>query len=110
MGLLDGLIGGIIGAELVPVINGLIERHGGVHGIVTQLEQRGLGPTARSWVGTGPNQPITAEQVQHAFGADALQELAGKAGLTQGELASKLAALLPQAIDKLTPTGSLPPR
>ena len=30
MGLLDGLLGGAVGAEMVTVVNGLIEKHGGV--------------------------------------------------------------------------------
>jgi len=28
-----------------------------------------LGGTIKSWVGTGPNQPISADQVHQAFGA-----------------------------------------
>jgi uncharacterized protein YidB (DUF937 family) len=108
MGLLDGLIGGLVGAEMATVVNGLIERHGGVQGIVTQLEQQGLGATVKSWVGTGPNQPITADQVHQAFGPGAIAALAAKAGLNPQELAQKLAQILPQAIDKLTPGGVVP--
>lgn len=33
MGLLDGLIGGMVGAEMVTVVNGLIEKHGGIQGV-----------------------------------------------------------------------------
>jgi len=107
MGLLDGLLGGAVGAEMVTVINGLIEKHGGVQGIVAQLEQQGLGGTVRSWVGTGANQPITADQIHQAFGSDAVQQLAAKVGLTPQELAAKLSTVLPQAIDKLTPGGAV---
>jgi uncharacterized protein YidB (DUF937 family) len=110
MGLLDGLLGGVVGAEMVTVVNGLIERHGGVQGIVSQLESKGLGATVRSWVGTGANQPISPEQVHQAFGADVIQQLAAKTGLSPQDLAAKLAAALPQAIDKLTPNGTVPPR
>ena len=105
MGLLDGLLGGAVGAEMVTVVNGLIEKHGGVQGIVAQLEQQGLGGTVRSWVGTGANQPITADQVHQAFGSDTVKELAAKVGMTPQDLASKLSQFLPQAIDKLTPGG-----
>ena len=107
MGLLDGLLGGAVGAEMVTVVNGLIEKHGGVQGIIAQLEQQGLGGTARSWVGTGANQPITADQIHQAFGSDAVKQLAAKVGLTPQELAAKLSAVLPQAIDKLTPGGTV---
>jgi len=105
MGLLDGLLGGAVGAEMVTVVNGLIEKHGGVQGIVAQLEQQGLGGTVRSWVGTGANQPITADQVHQAFGSDTVKELAAKVGMTPQDLASKLSQILPGAIDKLTPGG-----
>ena len=105
MGLLDGLLGGIVGAEMVTVVNGLIEKHGGVQGIVAQLEQQGLGSTVRSWVGTGANQPITADQVHQAFGADTMKQLAARIGISPEDLAAKLSQVLPQAIDKLTPGG-----
>jgi uncharacterized protein YidB (DUF937 family) len=107
MGLLDGLLGGAVGAEMVTVVNGLIEKHGGVQGIIGQLEQQGLGGTVRSWVGTGANQPITADQIHQAFGSDTVKQLAAKVGLTPEELAAKLSAVLPQAIDKLTPGGTV---
>jgi len=107
MGLLDGLLGGAVGAEMVTVVNGLIEKHGGIQGIVAQLEQQGLGGTVRSWVSTGVNQPITADQIHQAFGSDTVKQLAAKVGLTPQELAAKLSTVLPQAIDKLTPGGTL---
>jgi uncharacterized protein YidB (DUF937 family) len=107
MGLLDGLLGGAVGAEVATVVNGLIEKHGGVQGIVAQLEQQGLGNTVRSWVGTGPNQPISPDQVHQAFGADTISAMAAKVGLSPQDLASKLAQLLPTAIDKLTPHGTV---
>jgi uncharacterized protein YidB (DUF937 family) len=105
MGLLDGLLGGVVGAEMATVVNGLIEKHGGIQGIVSQLEQQGLGATVRSWVGTGANQPITPDQVHQAFGSDTVKQLAAKAGMTPEDLAAKLSQILPQAIDKLTPGG-----
>jgi uncharacterized protein YidB (DUF937 family) len=107
MGLLDGLLGGAVGAEMVTVVNGFIEKHGGVQGIVAQMEQQGLGGTVRSWVGTGANQPITEDQIHQAFGSDTVKQLAAKVGLTPQELAAKLSTILPQAIDKLTPGGTV---
>jgi len=104
MGLMDGLLGGAVGAEMATVVNGLIEKHGGVSGIVAQLESQGLGATVKSWVGNGPNQPVTAQQLQGALGP-AIGELAAKFGMSPQDLSGKLASVLPQAIDKLTPQG-----
>ena len=105
MGLLDGILGGVVGGEMAAVVNGLIEKHGGVQGIVKQFEQQGFGDTVKSWVGTGANQPISADQVHQALGSGTLQELAAKLGLNPQDLAQKLSQILPQAIDKLTPGG-----
>ena len=107
MGMLDGLLGGAVGAEMVTVVNGFIEKHGGVSGIVSQFEKQGLGPTVKSWVSTGPNQPVTGDQLHQAFGP-MLNEFAAKMGISPQDLAGKLATVLPQAIDKLTPTGAVP--
>lgn len=105
MGLLQGLIGGAIGAEMIHVVEGVIAKHGGVQGLVDQFKQQGLDATISSWVGSGKNDPIAPEQVHQAIGADFLKELAAKAGLSSDELAKKLATILPTAVDKLTPTG-----
>jgi len=81
MSLLDGVLGGAVGAEMATVVNSFIQQHGGVQGIVAQLEKQGLGPTVQSWVGTGANQPISPDQVHQAFGGGTLAQLAAKAGM-----------------------------
>ena len=110
MGFLDGLLGGIVGAEMATVVNSLIQQHGGIQGIIGQLEQQGLGGVARSWIANGPNQPISPAQLSQVFGSGMLGELAAKSGLSPQELAQKLSQALPAAIDKLTPNGTIPPK
>ena len=107
MGLLDGIVGGAIGAALATAVNSLIEKHGGMKGLVNDLEQKGLGPAVKSWVGTGENKPVSPGQVHDALGADTLKEIAAKAGISSEELAAKLSEFLPKAIDKLTPQGKV---
>jgi uncharacterized protein YidB (DUF937 family) len=109
MGLFDGLIGGAIGAEMVTVVNGLIERHGGLQGVVSQLQSNGLGPTVQSWIGPGANQAVSPDVLHQALGSDTIAQLAAKIGISPQDLASKLSEVLPQAVDKLTPNGMLPP-
>jgi uncharacterized protein YidB (DUF937 family) len=103
-GLLDGMVGGV----MAGVVNSLIQQHGGVQGIVSQFEKQGLGPTVRSWVSTGANQPISPDQVHNVFGSDMIGQLAAKVGMNPQELSQKLSQVLPQAIDKLTPGGQVP--
>jgi uncharacterized protein YidB (DUF937 family) len=108
MGMLDGLLGGIVGAGMMSVLNGIIEKHGGLQGVVNEFEKNGLGQTVKSWVGTGPNDPISADDVHKVFGADLLQQLAAKSGLSVSDLAQKLSQVLPKAVDSMTPDGTIP--
>jgi uncharacterized protein YidB (DUF937 family) len=110
VGLFDGILGGVVGAEMTQVVSALIEKHGGVQGVVSQLESQGLGGTVRSWAGNGTNQPISPEQLQQVSGSNGTpQELAAKFGVDQQTLAQKLSQVLPRAIDHLTPAGTAAP-
>jgi uncharacterized protein YidB (DUF937 family) len=104
----DGLLGGIVGAGMVSVVNNILEQHGGLQGVVSEFEQKGLGATVRSWVSTGPNRPISADEMQRALGPDLLEQLSQKSGIPVEELSRKLAETLPQAVDRMTPNGTIP--
>jgi uncharacterized protein YidB (DUF937 family) len=110
MSLLDGVLGGAVGAEMATVVNSFIQQHGGVQGIVAQLEKQGLSSTVHSWVGTGANQPISTDQVHQVFGSGTIAQLAAKVGMNPQDLAQRLSQVLPTAIDKLTPEGKVPPK
>ena len=53
MGMFDGLLGGIVGAGMVTVVNGILEKHGGLQGVVNEFERNGFGATVTSRVRTG---------------------------------------------------------
>lgn len=108
MGMFDGLLGGIVGGSMVAVVNNILEQHGGVQGVVSEFERNGLGQTVRSWVSTGPNQSVSPDDLHRVLGPDLLQQLAAKSGLSVQELTQKLAQVLPQAVDGLTPNGTIP--
>jgi uncharacterized protein YidB (DUF937 family) len=105
MGLLDGVMGGVVGA----LVSDVLQKHGGVQGVVQQFENKGFGSTVKSWVGTGANQPISPDQVRQVLGEDLIQQLAAKTGMSVPELTQKLAQILPQTVDKMTPDGVVPP-
>ena len=86
---------------MVSVVNGIIEKHGGLQGVVSEFERNGPGATIRSWVGTGPNQPISPDDVRRALGPD-------KSGLSVQDLTQRLSQVLPEAVDKMTPNGAIP--
>ena len=60
-----------------------------------------------SWVGTGQNHPITAEQINAAIGHGKIAEIAQAAGISPEEMSQLLAQALPNLIDKLTPGGHI---
>jgi uncharacterized protein YidB (DUF937 family) len=93
---------------MASVINNLIAEQGGVGGLVAKFQHGGLGEIAQSWVGTGPNAPVSAAQVQNVLGPDLVQQLAAKTGMSPQDLAHKLAEVLPDVVDKLTPAGVVP--
>jgi uncharacterized protein YidB (DUF937 family) len=86
-------------------VSNVLEKNGGVQGLVSQFEQKGLGAMVQSWVGTGANQAVEPAQIEHALGGNMLEELAAKAGISKDDIAAQLANLLPEAVDKLTPNG-----
>jgi len=81
---------------------------GGLSGLVEKVAASGLGDQVASWVGTGNNIPITAEQIQEVLGSSFVQGLAQKMGINSADVAGSLASLLPQVVDKLTPDGQVP--
>ncbi len=108
MGLLDGVLGGVVGAEVTTLVKGYIDNHGGIQGVVSQLQASGLGDQVKSWVGTGPNLPVSGAQIQEALGSGKVAELAAKFGLPTDKISDFLAQHLPAAIDQGTPAGQLP--
>jgi uncharacterized protein YidB (DUF937 family) len=120
MGILDSL-GGMAGKEAASALGGL----GGpqMSGIVTSLigeggknlpallekfHAGGLGNLAESWVGKGDNLPVSGEQVKSVLGSDAISGVAAQLGVSDDEAASKVAEVLPQVVDKVTPDGTMP--
>ena len=82
---------------------------GGLIGLVEKFNQGGLGEIASSWVGTGQNLPVSADQLSGVLGNDTISAMAGKLGMNPGDLLGQLSQMLPQVVDKLTPNGELPP-
>jgi uncharacterized protein YidB (DUF937 family) len=126
MGFLDDVMkqsGGLSGvAEMVAknpqVLNAVVSLlstkdtsvggSGGLGGLVSAFQQKGLGDVMSSWISTGPNPPISADQLKNVLGSDVLGQFASKAGVPQGQAGSVLASLLPAVIDHLTPNGQVP--
>jgi uncharacterized protein YidB (DUF937 family) len=82
--------------------------HGGLGGLVGKFEQAGLGNVVSSWIGSGQNLPISADQLQSVLGSDAVAGIAAKLGINPADAMGQLSTMLPSLVDKLTPNGQAP--
>ncbi len=121
MGLLDSVLGGVMGAvqgqqsggnsDLLQAVIGMLGNDapgGGLGALVQQFQRGGLGDVVQSWISSGQNLPVSADQLSNVLGGDTLGALAGKLGMNSGDLAGQLSQMLPQVVDKLTPGGQMP--
>lgn len=98
-------------AALLQLVLGMLANNGqggGLGGLMEKFQSAGLGEQMNSWVGTGQNQPVSAEQLGSVFGQDQMSQMAEKMGLSTGDLGAQLSQLLPQAVDQFTPGGQAP--
>lgn len=125
MGLMDSLLGaaaqaasggmqntsgqaGGQGMDAMGMVGELLQQSGGLSGILEKFQGQGMGEAAQSWVGTGANMPLSANQVTQALGPDTLQQMAAKFGGNSPQIAQLVAQFLPMLIDQLTPQGQVP--
>ena len=108
---LGGSLGGLLSGGLGSLLAG--GAAGGVLGgalgdLLRQFHESGNGDKAQSWVGNGPNQPISPDDLAKSLGADQINAMAEHSGLSRDELLNGLSQHLPELINRLTPNGRLP--
>ena len=103
--ILSGLLGG---AGSNTMGNAGLGGMGNLGGLISQFENAGLGHIAQSWVGNGPNLPVSPQQLQNVFGQSQVQSMANQAGMQPGDFLSQLSQHLPAAVDGMTPNGRMP--
>jgi uncharacterized protein YidB (DUF937 family) len=131
MGLLDQVIGGLMGGSsgASPIQGVLMNMLGGqqggyqqqggyagqsagmgagLGGLISGFEQAGLGHLVQSWIGNGPNQPVSPQQLQTVFGENQVQSMASQSGMAPQDFLSQLSQHLPNAVNGMTPQGQLP--
>ena len=116
MSLLDLALGALAGRQsgdnnaLLQSVLQLVDnpQNGGLEGIIQSFQQGGLGEIVNSWVSTGQNLPISAEQIQSILGGVSLSGLAAQRGVSPEQASDSLADMLPQLIDQMTPDGKVP--
>jgi uncharacterized protein YidB (DUF937 family) len=101
--LMKGGLGGLLGGAAAGSV-----LSGGLGNLVKELQARGHGNVAQSWIGSGENQDIAPSDLEHALGSETLDTLAQQTGMSRAELLAGLSEHLPDLVDQLTPDGRLP--
>ncbi|MHC2433771.1 YidB family protein [Bradyrhizobium sp. USDA 4451] len=101
--LLKGGLGGLLAGGAAGTV-----LSGGLGDLLNQLQQKGHGDAANSWVSNGPNKQIAPGDLANALGADQIDSLASQSGMSRDQLLQGLSQYLPDAINHLTPDGRLP--
>ena len=79
-----------------------------LQGLVDQFNKAGMGDQVNSWLSGGPNQPVSAQQLQQALGTGAIDQAAAKAGIPPEQAAQDLSQVLPEVVNAASPQGKLP--
>ena len=106
-GSLEDMLRGGLGGALGGAAAGSV-LSGGLGNLVKELQERGYGDAAKSWIGPGQNQDIAPHDLEHALGSDTIDALARQTGICRDDLIAGLSDHLPDLIDQLTPNGRLP--
>lgn len=108
MSLMSNLVSGAVGATIASVAKDYIAKQGGLQNVLAQFEQHGLGEQMKSWISTGQNLPISAEQISKVLGGSSLGGIAEKLGIAPEKIHQELAEHLPKIVDEMTPAGAIP--
>jgi uncharacterized protein YidB (DUF937 family) len=109
MSLFDSIKGAVFEAaegEAKSLIAGMLEKSGGLDGVLGKLQASGLGGQVASWLAEGHNLPISTDQLQAALGDEHLQEMASHLGLPVDKILAGLSEHLPSIAAAMTNPGA----
>ncbi|NDP61519.1 YidB family protein [Polaromonas sp.] len=93
---------------LLPLAMQWVQRNGGIGGVLERFQNKGYTQQAASWVSTGANEELQPQAVSDVVGADELSRLSQQLGVSQEEVSSGMAQILPEMMNQLTPQGGVP--
>lgn len=100
--------GGALLVLLLPLAMQWVQRNGGLGGVLQRFQRKGYSQQAASWVSTGPNEALEPQAVNEVVGTDELSRLSQQLGVSQDEVSSGMAQILPEMVNRLTPQGGVP--
>ncbi len=75
---------------ILAAVQGLAQDHGGLSGLLAKLSDGGLAAQVQSWIGTGANLPISAQQVIEVLGQGRVAQLAQQLGIDPQQAANQI--------------------
>src|SRR6267378_1042880 len=95
--------------EFFLAVVDFVQRHGSVQGLVSRMEQMGLGSVVRSWLYSNVHEPIFSEQLHALFGTSVLRAFAAKLNVSPRDLVRSLSQSLPRVLNRLVSAGDSTP-
>lgn len=96
-------------AMLLPYAMQWVQRSGGVGAVLERFREKGYGRQADSWVASGANQPLRAEEADEVVGGEELARVAHQLGVPEREVALGYGEIVPELVNQLSPEGQIPP-
>jgi uncharacterized protein YidB (DUF937 family) len=93
-----------LGAALEELLGG---ERGSLPDLADRFTEAGLAEVMASWIGNGPNLPISTSDLRRVLGEERAEDLATLAGLDSEAFLVHLARLLPAAVHHMAPEGDL---
>ncbi len=93
---------------LLPLAMQWVQRNGGIGGVLEKFQSKGYSQQAASWVSNGSNEELQPHAVSELMGTEELSRLSQQLGVSQEEVSSGMAQILPEMMNHLTPQGDVP--
>ncbi|CAN5306894.1 hypothetical protein BH10PSE16_BH10PSE16_02050 [soil metagenome] len=93
---------------LLPLVMQWVQRNGGIGAVLERFRSKGYSQQAASWVSTGGNEALAPQAIGDVVGMEELSRLSQQLGVSQEEVSSGMAQILPEMMNQLTPQGSVP--
>jgi len=101
----DNSTSSLDGDELTNALGNLLSNDEGsldLGSLVSNFSTNGLSDVVSSWLGSGENESISADQITDLFSSEQIAEFASQLGLSTESATSAIADALPNIIDNAT--------
>ena len=92
--------------EVIGVLE-WVEQQGGLHAIVSHIQNGDFNAVVNSWLGNEKNIVVSSDIVEKMIHSEAIRQLTERMGINTQDTLNLLVKYLPQLVDKASFAGSL---